>query len=163
MMTNHPEAPCIIRCFRRNFPNIEEKLNIDVDFDDDKPPAAPECPPLKFEGSGSTWDNFPPSMDIHGALYVHSWDCAVCTAGNVQCTVCILCALCTVHCTYYTRTPLHRSQQMHISDNFLILVAPTLCRCTLYLCALSLFRALQSNRIHREPQRGMKEGENLAN
>ena len=35
---------------------------------------APECPPFKFEGSGSTLDNFPPSMDIHGALYVHCWD-----------------------------------------------------------------------------------------
>ena len=44
----------------------------------------PECPPLKFEGSGSAQDNFLPSMDIHGALYVH------CT-GPVHCTsVCAL-------------------------------------------------------------------------
>ena len=53
-----------------------------------------ECPPLKFEGSGSAQDNFLPSMDIHGALYVHSWDCAVCTAGTVHC-------MCIVHIVHH--------------------------------------------------------------
>ena len=107
----------------------------------------PECPPLKFEGSGSAQDNFLPSMDIHGALYVHSWDCAVCTAGTVHCMCIVHCWDCAfyVHCALFTaHITLERHYTVHnkcTSVTIFSFLSPQLYADALCISALFLYSA----------------------